>query len=183
MSQYYFLISSLPYLLPSGQIDMSIGDFLGTCESNMPADEFNLLTQCSLDPKGESEGSVSHPILNKWNSWETSLRNELVKLRASKLKLDADDYLKEGGGTAGLFESAREAVNMGNPQEAELRLDRIRWSFLNELEAGHFFDLEKLLIYYLKLQILKRHEVFTPQSGDEAYRKVYESVVTQIQGD
>ncbi len=183
MSQYYFLISSLPFLLPSGPADVSEDDFLGTCKSNMTGDEYNILTRCLLDPVDPDDDAVSHPVLSEWRSWETSLRNELVRLRASALKMDPEDYIQEGAGVAGLFEAAREAVNMSNPQEAEYRLDRLRWSFLDEIEAGHFFDLEKLLIYYLKLQILKRHEAFDPRLGDEAYRKVYESVVTQIQGD
>ncbi|MBI9100886.1 MAG: DUF2764 family protein [Spirochaetales bacterium] len=184
MSQYYFLVSSLPYLLSGGQAEITIKDFLSDCKSNMTAEEYVILEACKLYPAfktGDDAEVISHPVLNRWKSWETTLRNELVKLRASTLKTDGDVFLREGGNEAGLFEAAREAVNLSDPGEAESRIDKLRWSFLDEIETGHYFDLEKLLIYYLKLQILKRQESFTPEKGNEAYRKVYESVVEQIQ--
>jgi hypothetical protein len=40
--------------------------------------------------------------------------------------------------------------------EAEKALDLERWQLLEELACGHYFDLDALLIYALKLLILER---------------------------
>ena len=179
MSQYYFLTASLPFLLPDSPVILDSAAFLATCESNMEAEDFRLLSGCRLDP---AEGGEGHPLLRKWRDWEISLRNELVRLRAQNLKADAEAWLREGGGAAGLTDAVREAAGMASPLEAELRLDRLRWSFLDELESGHIFDLERLMVYFLKLQLLERHLCFSADRGGASYRDIYQSVVSQIQG-
>jgi len=62
-----------------------------------------------------------------------------------------------------------------NPLEIEKRLMRAQWDFLEEQEIGHFFDLDFLIIYYLKLQILERMFSFNKEKGQqnlEAYSLV-----------
>ncbi|MFH0827465.1 MAG: DUF2764 family protein, partial [Candidatus Omnitrophota bacterium] len=42
--------------------------------------------------------------------------------------------------------------------EGERMLDAERWRFLDELSLGHYFDLDFLIVYLLKLLILERWE-------------------------
>jgi hypothetical protein len=43
-----------------------------------------------------------------------------------------------------------------NILEAEKSLDLERWRFLDEVSAGHYFDIDSLIVYALKLKILIR---------------------------
>jgi len=44
-------------------------------------------------------------------------------------------------------------------------LDEIRWKALDELATGHYFDLEFLVTYTLKLRILERWEKIHSADG------------------
>jgi hypothetical protein len=101
--------------------------------------------------------AVSNPLLKQWHSYNIALNNELVKLRAGYLHVEAQKFLRPDGYSG--FELAHLGVSAHrNPSliESEKMLDQARWNFLEELAAGHFFDLEALLVYAQKLRILER---------------------------
>ena len=54
----------------------------------------------------------------------------------------------------------------------EQMIERIRWNFLDSLESGNFFDLNFLVIYFLKIQILERLQSFDKEKG----KKVFEAM-------
>lgn len=178
MSQYYFLVSSLPYLLPRSDGPIDYPSFLETCRVHLSEKELVALEACLLGSGADNLGL--HPLLDRWIRWEMALKNELVLLRAHNLKIEPEKWVRDVNGPAGLFDLAREAVHLDNPLEAENLLNDVRWAFADELGVGHFFDFEALLVYSLKLQILERQRIFTREKGTGEYRKVYGSVVEQI---
>lgn len=178
MSQYYFLVSSLPFLLPQVDVEIGYDEFMETCRRHLTPREWETLQACRLDLSGDGLGQ--HPLLTRWIQWETSLRNEVVLLRAHNLKIEPERWVRENNGPAGLFDIAREAVHQENPLEAEKILDDARWRYLDELGVGHFFDFESLLVYSLKLQILERKRLLTVEKGQSEYRRIYDMVVDQI---
>lgn len=175
MSQLYYLAASLPFLLPETEGEFRHSDFLEGCQDHLSPKEWNILNACRLDLAGDGLGL--HPLLNRWIRWETSLRNEVVLLRAPSLDLEPEEWIREEGGFPGLSNVVREAVQQENPLEAERILDNARWSFLDEIGAGHFFDFEALLVYSLKLQLLERQGWFAPEDGETEYRRIYDLVV------
>ena len=100
---------------------------------------------------------VKLSTLHKWRIFDTALRNELVKIRAARLGRDQENYLRCDGYTEPAI--SRIAMNAHrNPSilEAERMLDEERWHLLDELSLGHYFDLDLLVIYAIKLLILER---------------------------
>jgi len=95
------------------------------------------------------------------------MRNELVKRRAPKLGLNAEDYMRGNEYDSACARIAEDVFQVESPFTAEEILDRARWRFLEELEIGHYFDIEKLVIYSLKLQILARRSLFSSEKGQE----------------
>ena len=83
----------------------------------------------------------------------------------------------------GTAEIAREAAAQESPLAAEELLNRARWSFLDDLEVGCFFTIEKLIIYYLRLQILERKSLFNKEAGTERYKSIYQSITKEIAGE
>lgn len=87
------------------------------------------------------------------------MRNELVKIRASRKKLDPAPYLRSDGyDDPYISHRVMNAYRSPSIIERERLLDRERWNFLEEASFGHYFDLEALIVYALKLLILEKWE-------------------------
>jgi hypothetical protein len=75
---------------------------------------------------------------------------------------------------------AREAYAQDSPLQAEDTLNRARWGYLDELEVGHYFDIEKILVYALRLQVLARKALFDADRGRELFDKVYSEIISSV---
>ncbi len=178
MSQYYYSVSSLPFLLYNTKVKLTSEEFLNSCVVELSENDYSLLESSSIYSFKESKYRCE--VLEKWQNWETSLRNELVKLRSQNLDLDPDKYLQDSSYIHGSFDRAREAFNQESPIEAEEHLNRSRWAYLDELETSHYFDIEKLIIYYLKLQLLERKEKFNKDEGLKNYNDTFKIITEDI---
>ena len=108
---------------------------------------------------GRLKNSLDNELEGEWGEFETALRNELVKIRAARKHMDASRFLRRDG-YADQWISHMAITAHRNPSiiEAERMLDQDRWSFLDQLSIGHYFDIELLIIYARKLSILERWE-------------------------
>jgi len=174
LDHYYYMVSSLPMLAYDTERFMSEEEFLDSCESTVSPQDYRLLKNTSLIPADTEE--FSHPVLEKWNSWERSLRNDLVKIRAGRKGVDGDKYVASGAIETGLQNIARDACTAATPLEAEIILDKARWEYLENLEAGHYFDLGKLIIYYLQVQLLQRRSRLIKEKGLAAFDEIYAAI-------
>ena len=59
-------------------------------------------------------------------------------------------------------------------------MNRGRWQFLEDIELGHDFDLERLLVYSIKLQLLERRESLTVEKGEERFQTMRLAGVEKI---
>ena len=91
---------------------MTESEFLYACESTVAEKDFETLKASLLIPV--QGAAVTNPVLKSWYDWENTLRSELVKLRAAKKGTDAEKYISDNPGEAGVVEIAREAFNQ-NP--------------------------------------------------------------------
>ncbi|MCX7025820.1 MAG: hypothetical protein NT080_14570 [Spirochaetes bacterium] len=125
-------------------------------------------------------GVAESPLLASYLKWELSLRNELAKIRAHQLGKSPERYVKPGEPEWEAARVAQSAAACDNPLEAELLIERERWALIERLETGHFFDLESLLAYGLKLQALERRAKFETERGERAYSSAYESILSGV---
>ncbi len=79
--------------------------------------------------------------------------------------------------SSGLPALVKEALAAGTPWAVETALDRRRWSYLDELEAGTQFDLGRLVAYRLKLLLLERKALFRPEPGRRSFAEGYARVL------
>ena len=145
---YVYLISSLPTLNFGAKPPFGMEKFFSTSAELISPKDMETL-RGSLKDKGEG----------RYHDFETALRNELVKIRAQRKRLDASKFLRRDG-YADQWISHAAASAYRNPSviDREKMLDLDRWRFLDELSIGHYFDLEILIIYARKLSILERWE-------------------------
>jgi hypothetical protein len=163
---YTYLIASLPALLFGMKPPFSFERFLEKCRPLISEEDFLLLSNLpvTIDEYGKN---VSHPIIERWLAFDTTLRNELVKIRAHSKKIDEAKYLRDGN----LIDMAITHAAMSSHRstsilEAEKILDEARWQALDDLGFGHYFDMDSLILYAYKLKILERWEKIYTQDKE-----------------
>lgn len=155
-SYYIYLIASLPMLHFEIKPPFSFEQFLSICQEKISPSDFVILSTLSLT--GEyAETRIE--TLRKWSAFETALRNELVRIRAARKRIDPVKYLREDGFTdPAIARIATGAYRNLDLLEAQRLLDIERWRKLDELAVGHYFDIDFLIVYAHKLLILERWE-------------------------
>lgn len=178
MGQHYYLVSTLPLLFYHTDQAMSRPEFLELCRPLLAKADFRVLSAAGLS--SFATGSSGCVVLDKWLEWEKALRNELVKLRAKKKAVEPEGQLVDYAELLGVAELARQAAAEESPLAAEDRLNRARWDYLDQLEVLHFFDLAKLVIYSLRLQVLERKRLFDRERGKTRFQAQYAVTIQGI---
>jgi len=147
-------------------------DFLERCQRLIPSRDYAFIKGLP-GPQQYSEYTGEQDTLRRWIDFDTALRNELVKLRASSKHIAAAKYLQaQNYLNLSLAQLASSAQRNPALQDAEISLDRQRWAFLEELSLGHYFDLDFLIVYAYKLKILRRWEEVRRADKEELLEKV-----------
>ncbi len=180
MSQYYYAVASLPMLFYETDKAPEIEDFLTLAREQLTAADYQLLLAAGSPLQEPSKAPCA--LLQSWRGWESALRNELVRLRAKRKGEEAEPHLVEAPEIVGLEEVARSAFTQDSPLAAEEVLNRARWNYLDELEVGHYFDLERLILYYLRLRLLRRKALFERRRGRERFEHVYGHIMAPVHG-
>jgi hypothetical protein len=155
---YIYVIASLPMLHFGMKPPFSFERFLEVCRQFIPKKDFQLLSTLP-QPEQYFEKGKRHPIIQRWIEFDGALRNELVRIRATKQHIEPAPYLRPGGYSGSSLAPAVMAANIATSVlDAEKTLDETRWKALEELATGHYFDLDLLITYANKLLILQRWE-------------------------
>jgi hypothetical protein len=164
---YTYLISSLPALNSGMKPPFSFERFLEKCRPFISEEDFLLLSNLptTID---EYVKSLSHPTIGRWLAFDTTLRNELVKIRAHSKKIDAAKYMRgETPIDMAIYHTAMSSQRSTSILEGEKILDDARWQALDDLGFGHYFDMDYLILYAYKLKILERWEKIYTQDKEE----------------
>ncbi len=182
MSQYYFLVASLPLLSYEDRDAAEPAEFLETIGGHLTDADLRIVARATIEPPPADESSADHTrgneTLRAWTEYERGLRNALVRLRAGKRLVDPARFVRtgpsgsEGSDSVEIGEAVRDAWTQESPLSAEDALNRARWSFLDELEVGHFFDLDLIIVYFLKLQILARRRAYDRKEGEAQFVEI-----------
>jgi hypothetical protein len=117
-------------------------------------------------PEHYFEKSKRHQIIEKWIEFDVALRNELVRIRATKKHIEPATYMRPNGYRGSSLAPAITAATINTTAlDAEKTLDETRWKVLEELATGHYFDLVVLITYAYKLLILQRWENIRSADG------------------
>jgi hypothetical protein len=161
MDKYFYITSLLPTLVFDKQPDITVDYFMTEAEKWTSNRDFRLLASLDL---GDVEVHSSDPkTLKEIKATELAIRNDLVAWRREKRAG------REHKPTAFSLSLVKE----GNPLLIEKNLLKLRWDYLSEKELDHHFDLEALIFYRLKLQILQRLAQFDKEKGLEKYKSMY----------
>ena len=166
---YYYLVASLPTLNLNDSKGVDSTYFLHYCAEHISRKDLEVLKKSRI-----SNFSVerSKTVFQQWQRWECEIRNQLVLLRCQQLGRDPESYLRNGNATIIISNPVRFAFEASTPIKSENILQQARWKFLDELEDPHSFDLNYLIIYYLRIQLIERNLKFTVEAGKRVLEKM-----------
>ena len=166
MADFYpYLISSLPMLHPGMKPPFAFERFLEMCREFVPEKDFQILCSLPQPEQYPGTGRVPPTVLN-WVEFDSALRNELVRIRATRRQLEPAAYLRPDGYSGpSLAPGVTAATLQASILDSEKALDEMRWKALEELAAGHYFDLAFLVTFAYKLLILERWEKIRSADG------------------
>lgn len=156
-AQYYYFVSSLPVLRVGGEKKISKERFLDECSRWLSARDMRVLRFADREKDGTR---VAESALQK----ELSLKD--VRLRKTLAAIRKE--LKKGEKPR-IPEELRPVMNASDPLEKERELARVRWAYLDTEQALHFFDVNWLTIYFIKVQILERLDSFDKDRGETVF--------------
>lgn len=169
MTQYYFLVASLPMLALGTPPPITMEEFQSRCQSALSSSDLSELETVlgeDLLP-GKSEFS------QEWYRRETQLRNAVVRVRGGRLGVEPKNYLREHSGFDVSIEKAvTDAYTKPNPMERELALDRSRWQIADEIALSQPFSLSSVLAYAVKIKIAYRWEKLSEEAGQERLKEL-----------
>ena len=193
MSNFEYIIASLPYLTPGYHYAEGKGfqDVLGEIRRDLSARD-----NATLDflLKGFDADSLDAPFyeealhggnrfLREYFRFDLNLRNAKVRYLNRQLARDAEqDVLGIDGGE---FEEASkvDAVLQGTDLIArEKGLDDLTWAKVDALSTFHYFDLTAVLAYVAKLHIADRWLALDEARGRELFRKLVDEVRGTFKG-
>ncbi|MBB6043147.1 hypothetical protein QIA34_01030 [Borreliella yangtzensis] len=170
---YYYVLSSLPYIDLKSLKDYNVSDFLSNVEISLSKKDFKFLKgllEFRVD-KGKSRA------VDLFSDFEDTIRYTLAALRAEKFGLSKDIYIESSYFSSYYLSILRNICLKENSFEIELDLDLLKWQFLTDLEVGHEFDFEKVIIYFFKLRLFLRHNLFKEKLGIQNFDNICQNLI------
>jgi hypothetical protein len=174
--EYVYLVASLPLLELTATPRISSTDLLSSSAGVLRADHREDLKRVLEDRPHD----VRAPELRPYLDAETQLRNALAGLRAARAGAGYDAGAHPFTGYDGRCVSAAErAMELEDPRERELVLDRLRWALLDEIAVSPPFGFQSVLAYGLKLRLAEK---WAAMDEDEGLRVAAEVVDAALAG-
>ena len=162
MDKYYYLIAELPTLFFGKEPGISVEKFLEEAQNWMNTRDYQVLSRVDMNDFDVKKKSTQ--VYDGYKSFENKIRTDIALWREAQKR---DQEYKPSNFPVSM-------IKEGNPLEVELRFMEMRWQFIDEMEREHHFDLGFLILYYLKLQILRRYFTFNKEQGLEKFQKLCE---------
>ena len=160
--KYYYLIASLKYLKFGDTVFPTENEFLSECEKWIEEKDLAIIQDSDLNY--DSIKNNDPETVKNWKEMNSLLRSELSGIRKARKR---DLHEKYPGSIAKIFEEQ-------TPLLMEKAFEHIRWNFIEEKESEHNFDLEAVILYFLKIRILARIATFSKEKGQETLEKLCE---------
>ena len=182
MGSYYYLVSQLPSLSYGQKPPMSPQAFKELARPLLSAEDSALLDMVSLDLQPSNKPLSGSDFIDGWREWERALRLNLARHRAVKSKRESAVTAEPPVIPADAPAAALRAMAaMESPLEAEVVLNKARWSAIESLQGIDYFDRNIVFAYLLKLLILQRHDSFQAEAGFSEYKSLYASILGSAQ--
>ena len=189
MDNYAYIIASLPVLNQEEHPEHFVAEeILAEIREQLSARDNSVLDLLleGYDPdKLDAEfyrRALAHGnrFIREWFRFDLDLRNATVAFLNDSLgRPEGQDLVLLAEREAEEFpeeEAVQQVLNRADLLQRERGLDDLRWQKVDELTAMDVFDLELILGFVAKLQIIDRWLKLDPESGRELFRKLVEDI-------
>ena len=128
-------------------------------------------------------------FLREWSEFDRNVHNVITAVKARRFNLAVEDAVMPGGDVAdqlvrssaadfGLrgeleyMDALLSACEQTDLLARERKIDKIRWDMADELSWSNYFDIDALLAYLVKLNIVERWMSLDEKRGREMLRKL-----------
>jgi hypothetical protein len=130
-----------------------------------------------------------HRFLKAWSELNMNLRNILTALSARREGIEYDFLIVGHNDVSNLlrtaqnpahgitdfidyYESVREIDELSDLLEKEQRIDTFLWEWIDENTFFHYFDIEQIMGYLFKLQMIERWKHLDNEKGSQIFRDI-----------
>ncbi len=179
MSRYYYFAATLPSLAFGAPSPMTSAEFLERCRVHLAQDDCAVVAAAVLSSEAGSppKASATSGFLSAYYAWERSLRNALVLLRSHRLGKSGERWQRSSKRSDDAVRAAAFVFQAATPLEGEIALERERWTFIDGACARSVFELDSLIAYALRIQILERLSGLVPEKGEAGYKEACAAIL------
>ena len=195
MGSYYYVVAQLPSLAYGQTPPMKPQAYKDLVKPLLNAEDAAFLDMVGLDPHPLPEGTLlatgityaenapasGSDFIDGWREWERTLRLNIARNRAIKIKREGTPTAEPPVVPADAATAATRALAEESPLEAEITLDKARWSAIDSLLGVTYFDRNVIFAYLLKLLILQRRASFQTETGFSEYKSLYAAILDGAQ--
>ena len=141
---------------------------------------------------------VDNQFMKDWFEFNLNLNNLLTAIFCRKHSIQPEKLIigkneissnlktshARDFGIGNLFEYADEVFKIAEERdllEREKKIDALKWFWLEEHTFFHYFSIEKILAYTLKVEMLQRWKMLSFESGSEIFRNLLVSLKEGIE--
>ncbi|MDR1524161.1 MAG: DUF2764 domain-containing protein [Tannerella sp.] len=164
---------------------------------DLPAEESHVLWEDKLSSLYYSEAmKCRNKFMSSWFEMNLNINNVMTAVNCRNHGFDREDYIIGNNETAEqLRTSNARDFNIGNAfdcltevmqisEEKDLRLrerciDVLRWNWLEEHTLFRFFDIESVIAYLLRLEMIERWLTLDQASGEKTFRKLVHAMKSE----
>lgn len=146
----------------------------------------------------EYAGNSSNRFVSDWFKLNLNLNNMLTAIICRKYnrevgnaiigKSEISETIRQSGqrdmGLTGMVDYLDTILRISeenNLYERERKLDQFRWNWLDEYSFFHYFTIERIFAYLIKLDILERWVSMTPENGRAIFKEMIDSLKKGIE--
>lgn len=176
-NRYYYLSSSLPYLTFAQKMPLSVHEFYAECKKWLSMKDLEIIHDIQLNNMHAKPNDQS--VIKKWKKYNRELHTELAVIRTENRIKRGETHVKHERELAAeeissheMKETAEEIFKEKNPLLIEKKYEKIRWNYIEQHEVFYNFDINHLIFYLLKLQILERLSTFNKDAGIKDFKDI-----------
>ena len=162
-------------------------------DKEMAALQEDFLATCYYDFAMKSKNR----FVSSWFEFNLNVNNILLAFSARRYKLDvasriightaASDALRAStardfvlSSALDYFERVQQISETADLVEREHKVDLLKWDWLDDATFFHYFSIEKVFAFLLRLDILERWIVLDKDKGNELFRKMIGTLKDEI---
>ena len=192
MNNYVYIIAGLPdIVLDFKNNGLSYSDLSTQIKELVSEKDFSIIELCEKGFDDKELGvsfykqisSCSNEFLNTYYTFDRNLRNTQVLYLAKKNNLKSDGLTV--GDVDNEFEEYKQVESiLANPNilEREKLLDNLRWEKINQITIFEYFTLDKILAFFVKMNIVERWNKSDAKIGKEFFKKLVDEVRGTFKG-